>query len=290
MKNNYGPIGYKPNPVVQLLNGLFLLFLVATMLIPIWNTLVISLSSNASSMEVGLKMWPSEFSFEGYQTVWKTVRLWEPFLNNTIVTVVGTTLHVVLSAMAGYVLIQRGLPGRNLMISLIMLTMTIPGEAIMIPVYQVVKELDLLNTLTSLVVSGLVSGFSVLLIRNYFLSIPYELNESARIDGAGNMWIFVRMYLPLAKAGLATIALFEFVGKWNQFTPALLYITDQSKLTLQIALRSLVVESDATSSNFFMTPNVRMAGVMIAIIPLIVIYPFVQKFFVKGIMLGSTKE
>lgn len=287
---NNTQLGYKPSRSFQLINGLFLLLLVVTMILPIWNTFVVSVSSNSASMEVGLKLWPSVFSLEGYSTVWETVRLWQPFLNNVIVTVVGTSLHVLLSAMAGYVLIQRELPGRRLMVSLIMVTMTIPGEAIMIPLYQVIKEFHLLNTLSSIVISGLVSGFSVLLMRNYFLSVPYEISEAARIDGAGHYWIFFRMYIPLASAGLATVALFEFVGKWNHFTPALLYITEQSKFTLQVALRALVMQSDATSSNFFMTPNVRMAGVMIAIIPLIVIYPFVQKFFIQGIMVGSTKE
>ncbi|MFS0862127.1 carbohydrate ABC transporter permease [Fredinandcohnia sp. 179-A 10B2 NHS] len=271
-------------------NTIFLLLLVLTMIIPLLNTITVSLSSNIESMKPGIKLFPTEISFEGYETIWKKMELWRPFANNVYVTVVGTVIHVFLSAMAGYVLIQRGLPGKKLMLTLIMLTMMIPGEAIMIPLYVVNKDLGLLNTLSSLIIHGLVSGFSVLLMRNFFLSVPYSLAESAKMDGAGDFRVFVQIYLPLAKPGLATVTLFEFVSRWNHFTSALLYINDDTKYTLQLALRSIILTSDATSSSDFMTANVRMAGIVIALIPLLIIYPFVQKYFVKGIMLGSTKE
>jgi putative aldouronate transport system permease protein len=272
------------------LNTLFLILLVLTMIIPLLNTLVVSLSSNIESMKPGIKLFPTEISFEGYETIWRKLELWRPFYNNVLVTVFGTFFHVFLSAMAGYVLVQKELPGKKWMTALILLTMMIPGEAIMIPLYVVNKDLGLLNTLTGLVINGLVSGFSVLLMRNFFLSVSYELAESARMDGAGDFKIFLRIYLPLAKPGLATVTLFEFVSRWNHFTSALLYINDDKKYTLQLALRSLIISSDATSSSDFITANVRMAGIIIALIPLLAIYPFVQKYFVKGIMLGSGKE
>ncbi|KAA0565778.1 carbohydrate ABC transporter permease [Bacillus sp. CH30_1T] len=272
------------------LNTLFLLLLILTMIVPLLNALTVSLSSNIESMKPGIKLFPTEISFEGYVTIWNKMELWRPFYNNVIVTVVGTILHVFLSAMAGYVLVQRGLPGKKLMITLIMLTMMIPGEAIMIPLYVVNKELGLLNTLSSLVIHGLVSGFSVLLMRNYFSTVSHDLAESARMDGAGDLRIFFRVFLPLAKPGLATVTLFEFVSRWNHFTSALLYINDDQKYTLQLALRSIIFTSDSTSSSDFITANVRMAGIIIALIPLLVIYPYVQKYFVKGIMLGSSKE
>ncbi|MGM0838467.1 MAG: carbohydrate ABC transporter permease [Bacillota bacterium] len=276
--------------VFYTLNILFLLILIISMIVPLLNTLTVSLSSNIESMKPGIKLWPKEISFEGYATIWKKLELWRPFYNNTIVTVLGTFFHVFLSAMAGYVLVQRGLPGKKIMITLILVTMMIPGEAIMIPLYIVNKDLGLLNTLTSLVIHGLVSGFSVLLMRNYFMTVSNELAESARIDGAGDLRIFLQIYLPLAKPGLATVTLFEFVSRWNHFTSALLYINDDSKYTLQIALRSLILANDATSSSDFITANVRMAGIIIALLPLIIIYPYAQKYFIKGIMLGSTKD
>lgn len=279
-----------PGLVFDAVNILFLLLLVLTMIIPFLNTLALAFSSNFASMQPGIVLWPKEFSLEGFSTVWNRMKLYLPFTNNVIVTVVGTVGHVFLSSMAGYVLIQKGLPGKRWMLSAILLTMMIPSEAIMIPLYIVNQDLGLLNTLSSLILSGFVSGFSVMLMRNFFLSVPYEMSESARIDGAGDLRIFFMMYLPLASAGLATVTLFEFVSRWNQFTPALLYINDSSKYTLQIALKSLIVDTDSTSSNFMITTNVRMAGIVIALLPLIVIYPYVQKYFVKGMFVGANKE
>lgn len=272
------------------LNTLFILLLVLTMVIPFLNVFALSFSSNMASMSPAIILWPKEFSVEGYATVWSRLDLWLPFLNNSIVTVVGTIAHVLLSAMAGYVLIQPNLPGKKFLVSLILLTMMVPHESIMVPLYIVNKDLHLLDTLSSLIISGIVSGFSILLMRNFFYSVPYEMSESAKIDGAGELRIFWAMYLPLAKAGLATITLFEFVSRWNQFTAALLFINDQKKYTLQIALKALIIDTDATSSGFFITTNVRMAGIVIALIPLLVIYPYVQKYFVKGIMIGANKE
>lgn len=279
-----------PGRVFDVVNILFLLLLVSTMVIPFLNTLALAFSSNFASMQPGIVLWPKEFSLEGFSTVWNRMKLYLPFTNNVIVTVVGTVGHVFLSSMAGYVLIQKGLPGKKWMLSAILLTMMIPSEAIMIPLYIVNQDLGLLNTLSSLILSGFVSGFSVMLMRNFFLSVPYEMSESARIDGAGDLRIFFTMYLPLARAGLATVTLFEFVSRWNQFTPALLYINDSSKYTLQIALKSLIVDTDSTSSNFLITTNVRMAGIVIALLPLIIIYPYVQKYFVKGMFVGANKE
>lgn len=279
-----------PGRVFDAVNILFLLLLVSSMVIPFLNTLALAFSSNFASMQPGIVLWPKEFSLEGFSTVWNRMKLYLPFTNNVIVTVVGTVGHVFLSSMAGYVLIQKGLPGKKWMLSAILLTMMIPSEAIMIPLYIVNQDLGLLNTLSSLILSGFVSGFSVMLMRNFFLSVPYEMSESARIDGAGDLRIFFTMYLPLARAGLATVTLFEFVSRWNQFTPALLYINDSSKYTLQIALKSLIVDTDSTSSNFLITTNVRMAGIVIALLPLIVIYPYVQKYFVKGMFVGANKE
>jgi putative aldouronate transport system permease protein len=274
----------------NLLLALFLWALIATMIIPLLNVLTVSFSTSLDSVRPGIHLWPSEWSLEGYQTVWERLELWRPFMNSVIVTVFGTFFHVMLASLAGYVLIQRELPGKSMLISFILGTMVIPSETIMIPLYIVNKDLGLLNTLTSLVIAGLVSGFSILLLRNYFLGVPYELAEAARIDGANDFRIYLRIYLPVSTPGLATVALFEFVSRWNQFMVALLYIKDTDLFTMQLALRSLVISSDSTSRAEFIGPNVQMAGIVIALIPLILIYPLAQKYFIKGITLGATKE
>jgi len=274
----------------NVVNVTFMALLVAVMIVPFVNVLAVAFSSNLSSLELGIKLWPSTWSVEGFRTVWINVGLQRAFINSVIVTSIGTVLHVGLAAFAGYVLIQRNLPGKELMIGFILATMAIPGELIMIPLFIVNQNLGLLNTLAALVFSGLVSGFSILLIRNYFQSVPYDLWESAKIDGAGDFFIFRTIYLPLSQAGLATIALFELVSRWNQFLPVILYISDSSKYTLQVTLQALVTENEGVSGTSMITPNVRMAGIVIAILPLVALYPFMQKYFVQGITLGSVKE
>ncbi len=272
------------------LNVVVMALLAAVMIIPFLNVLAVAFSSRLTSMDTGIKLWPSEWSVDGFQTVWINVGLQRAFINSVIVTSIGTTLHVLLAAFAAYVLIQRNLPGRRLLIALIIATMAIPGELIMIPLFIVNKNLGLLNTLAALVFSGLVSGFSILLLQNYFRSVPYDLWESAKIDGAGDFHIFRTIYLPLSQAGLATVGLFELVGRWNQFLPVILYISDSSKYTLQVTLQSLVSPEMATSGTSLVTPNVQMAGIVIAILPLVILYPLMQRYFVEGITLGSVKE
>lgn len=173
---------------------------------------------------------------------------------------------------------------------LLFLTMSVPGEAIMVPLYIVNRQLGLLNTLTALVLSGLVSGFSILLLFNYFRGVPLSLAEAARIDGAGDFTIFSRVYLPISVPGLAAVSLFETVGRWNQFTAPLLYVTDPEKYTVQLALQRVVASNDSVSGADVVLPNTQMAAVVIAVGVLVLVFPFVQRFFVKGIVLGATKE
>lgn len=269
---------------------LFLLGAMSVMIIPFWNVIAVAFSSGLGSMSSGIILWPRDFSFDGFKVIWTNLGLERAFLNSLFVTSIGTVAHVALACLAGYVLIQKDLPGRKLILIFILATMAIPGELIMIPLYIVFRNLGLYNSLWALVISGMVSGFSILLMRNFFSGVPFDLAESARIDGASDFHIFRTIYMPLAKAGIATIALFEMVGRWNMFLPVILYISDSQKYTLQVVLRSLVTENQGNSGTSMITPNVQMAGILIAILPLIMLYPFMQRYFVKGITLGSVKE
>lgn len=268
----------------------FLVILILLMIIPFVNVLAVAFSSPIASMDPGVILWPKDFSAEGFRTVWVNLNLQRPFINSVIVTSAGTLAHVALACFAGYVLIQKDLPGKTLMLVFILATMAVPSELIMIPLYIVNRQLGLIDTLYALIFSGMVSGFSILLLRNFFAGVPYDLAESAKIDGASDFHIFRTIYLPLSQAGIATIALFELVSRWNQFLPVILYINDSSKYTLQVALNALVTENLVTSGTSMITPNVRMAGIVIAILPLVALYPFMQRYFVQGITLGSVKE
>jgi putative aldouronate transport system permease protein len=268
----------------------FLGILMLMMVVPFVNVLAVAFSAPLASMEHGIILWPREFSVDGFETVWVNLDLQRAFMNSLIVTAAGTFFHVALCCFAAYVLIQRDLPGKALMLGFILATMAIPSELIMIPLYIVNKDLGLLNSLWALIFAGMVSGFSILLLRNFFASVPYDLAESAKIDGASDFYIFRTIYLPLSQAGIATITLFELVSRWNQFLHVVLYINDSKKYTLQVALNSLVTENLGTSGMSMITPNVRMAGIVIAILPLVILYPFMQRYFVQGLTLGSVKE
>ena len=199
-------------------------------------------------------------------------------------------MHVIICSMAGYVLIKEKFFGKTILVYAVTIPMMIPFEMIIIPVYITVKHLGLMNTLWSVTIVGVVSTFSILLMKNYFEGIPKSLEESAFIDGAGESTVFFRIYLPLAKAGLATITIFQFVVKWNHLLTAILFLNSPEKYTLQIALKSLVVSQELTSTTQSVANNTRMAGIVIAIVPLIFVYVFAQKYFIKGIMIGAVKE
>ncbi|MFV0411955.1 MAG: carbohydrate ABC transporter permease, partial [Oscillospiraceae bacterium] len=265
---------------------------VAIMLLPMWNVLVLSTSTALDASASGLKLWwNGRFTFEGYKYVFEVSKLGIPFLISLYVTTVGTVIQVVLSALAGYVLIQRGLPGKRFITSFIMLTMMIPGDLTLISIYQVNKQFSLLNSYTGLIVNGLISGFSILLIRNYFLSVPVSLAESARLDGASELRIFAGMYLPISMPGVATIFFIEFVAKWNSITIPATIITDQSKFTLPLMLRSMILQNNVSmSGGMVVPPNAIMAAVVISTVPLLLIYIFAQRFLLSGMTLGATKE
>jgi putative aldouronate transport system permease protein len=269
---------------------IILLLMAATMIIPLWSVVITSLSSRYASLQPGILLWPSQFSFDGYATLFYRVDLWRPFANTMFVTLVGTVIHIVLSCLAGYALTQEELPFRRSIAVFILITLTIPSQVILVPLFVIFRQLHLLNTLYSLIVSGAVSAFSILLMKTYFEQIPREIVDSARIDGAGAVTLLRDFYVPLALPGIITIASFEIVSRYNMFTEPLLFINDPKLNTMQIALRAVVLKENPTSSSDFVAPNASMAGIVVALIPLLLFYPFIQRFLVRGLTLGGVKE
>jgi putative aldouronate transport system permease protein len=275
--------------VFSLLNGLFLFTLAITMVIPLINVLAVSFTTNLESYENTIKLFPREPSVIGYIQLFQRVAILTPFINNIIVTVSGTILHILFCSMAGYVLVREKFKGKVLLVALCTIPMMVPFQMIIIPVYVTMRRLGLIDTLYALILTGVISTFSIFLMKNYFEGIPKSLEESALVDGATELIIFFRIYLPLAKPGLATIGIFEFVSRWNQFLPAVLFINSSEKYTLQIALRSLIVNQELTSTTQSVANNAQMAGIVITVLPLIIIYVFAQKYFIKGAMAGAVK-
>lgn len=273
-----------------IVNNVVLVFLALSMLVPLVNVLAVSFTTDLESFENTIKLFPREPSAVGYKILFERVAIWRPFINNTIVTIVGTTLHVILASVAGYVLTKERFFGKGLLVLIVTIPMMIPFQMIIIPVFVMVRRLGMMDTLWALIVIDIVATFSILLMKNYFEGIPVSLAESAYMDGAREFTIFSRIYIPLAVPGLATITIFQFVSRWNQFLPAVLFINSAKNYTLQIALRSLVVNQELTSTTQQVANNTRMAGIVISIVPLILVYVFAQRYFIKGIMVGAIKE
>ncbi len=273
------------------IGGVILAIIFLIMFVPMWNVIVMSTSTALDASASGIKLWWTKFSIDGYRYVFEVAKLGRPFLNSLFVSTVGVLFQVVLSAFAGYVLIQRELPGKKLITSFVMLTMMVPGDLTLISIYQMNKQLGLLNSYAGLIANGLVSGFSILVMRNYFIFVPHSLAESSRLDGASELKIFTGIYLPLSIPGLATVFFMEFVAKWNSIMLPATLVTNQELFTLPLMLKSLIIQTEVSTSGTAMAPNnAIMAAVLISTAPLLLIYIFAQQFLISGLSLGSSKE
>lgn len=269
---------------------LFLLLVGVIMFLPMWNVIVVSTTTALEASRSGVHLWWREFSIEGFRYVFEVTKLARPFLNSLFVTTVGTVIQVLLASFAGYVLIQRDLPFKNGITSFIMLTMMIPGDLTMISIYQLNRDLGLLNSYTGLILNGLIAGSSILLMRNYFKSISYTLAESARIDGASELRIFAGIFLPISLPGLATVFFMDFVSRWNSITIPAAILTDESMYTLPLKLKAMILSTSSVSGTAQIPENAIMAAIVITAVPLLLIYVFAQKFLLSGLNLGATKE
>lgn len=236
-------------------------------------------------------------SLEAYRMVFSNREILIGYGNTLFRTIVGTLLTLLATALAAYPLSRKNMPFRRRMTFLVMFTMLFSGG--LVPGYLLIRSLGLINSIWVYVLPTLVSAFNILILKNFFQSIPDSLAESAMMDGANDFSILFRIYLPLSKPALATIALWTAVGHWNSWFDGLLYMTDNSKQVLQVFLRRIVIENSTemvekgilNPSLLSFTPEtIKAATVVVTILPILFIYPFAQKYFVKGTMLGSVKE
>lgn len=275
---------------IRIISWIFLVGVSLTMIVPLLNVVATSLTTKSGSLQPGVILWPDPVSVEGYYTLFNRMRFWLPFMNTMYVTVVGTAAHVLLCAIAGYALSRADLPGRGWIVGGILMTLAIPTQTILVPLFIVFRDFGLLNTLLSLIIVDLVTAFSIILMKTYFEQVPRAIIESAQLDGAGHVRLFFNFYVPLSLPGIITITVFEMVKKYNLFIHPLLFISDPDKTTLQIALQSVVGGEGSTFSSDFITPNVMMAGIVAALVPLLVFFAFFQRYLVKGVTMGGVKE
>ncbi len=272
--------------VFPYINGLMFVLICLVILVPIWKVLIDSLDLSTG---YGMKLLPTNFGWDGYVTVLTNPTLLTPLRNSVITTISGTFLGLFLSTLGAYVLIQWDMPGRGLFAGILMFTMVFSGG--MIPSYIVMRQLHLTNTLWSVILPPAISVYNLVLMRNFFEGIPNSLFESATLDGCTPMQTFYKIALPLSKAALASIGLMFAVSYWNDYTNYKLYITKANLYNFQMKLRSMMQGSNLPNAVGSATENtVQNAAVIVAILPFMILYPFLQKYFVKGINIGAVKE
>mgnify|MGYP001440692934 CR=1 FL=1 len=276
------------------INYVLLTLIILICVIPYLNIVAKSFSGEAHVMAGDVFLIPMDFNLKAYEVVFGSRIFLDALKVSVFVTVTGTVLNVTLTILAGYALSRQRLAGQKVFMFLFVFTMLFSGG--MIPSYLVVKETGLLNSLWALIIPGLVSPFQMIIMRLYFYTIPNSLEESAKMDGASHTRILISIMIPLAMPAIATIALFYAVEYWNSYFDALMYINRRERFPLQVYLRdTLINASDANLENMDLMMNVaqesvRGATVVAATLPILLVYPFLQKHFVKGVMLGAVKE
>ncbi|MBL1224087.1 carbohydrate ABC transporter permease [Enterococcus sp. BWR-S5] len=286
----------KDSKIFNLVNVILLLVFTVVIVVPIWNIVASSFASSTALAEGNFIFWPSEISFENYNRVLKDPSIWRSLLVSVGKTVIGVLAHTLFCAIMAYALSKRDLKGRTLYSTMGIITMFFTGG--MIPTYLLIKSLGLLNTFWVYIIPALLSYYDVIILMNFFRDVPVSLEESAKIDGASDWKVFTSIYAPLSKPALATIALFHGVWQWNDFMTAKLYVTDKALYPLQMKLYEIITQSQAASSqglNAALTINttskgVQLATIVITTVPIIMIYPLLQRHFISGMMLGAVKE
>ena len=268
------------------INGFIFVLVCLIILVPIWKVLIDSLDLTTG---YGLKLIPTKFGLDGYASIFTNPSLLRPLWVSIYTTVAGTFLGLLLSTMGAYVLIQWDMPFRTTFANILLLTMIFSGG--MIPSYLVMRGLGLTDNPLGPILLPAINVYNLVLMRNFFEGIPKSLFESADLDGCSPMGTFWRIALPLSKAALASIGLMFAVAYWNDYTNFKLYITNRNLYNFQMKLRDMMQSSDLPESVGSATENtIRNACVITAILPFMVLYPFLQKYFVKGINIGAVKE
>lgn len=282
--------------VFDVFNYLFLTFYAIIAIVPFFYVIAGSFASEVEHARRAFFLIPREINFDAYRYIFSSTTLSRSIMVSVLITVVGVIINLFFTLTMAYPLSKKHLIGRNWILNAVIFFMVFSGG--MIPNYLVVKSLGLVNKYWALWLPAAITPFNLLVIKNFFQGIPEELEESARIDGCTDLQVLLRIVLPLSKPVIATFALFYAVGHWNQFFNALIYLNDYRKWPLQVLLRSIVILSSGMLGDYsqldpeFVEPPevaVKMAVIVVGTVPILVVYPFLQKYFVKGVMIGSLK-
>ncbi|OIB01861.1 ABC transporter permease [Paenibacillus sp. LC231] len=281
------------NRLFDIINHSILFIVAIVCVLPFVYVLAVSFASPAEVAKGGLILWPKEWSLVSYQYIFSSDTLPRSLLVSIYITVVGTLINLAFTSLMAYPLSKPHLRGRNPILLGVLITILFSGG--MIPTYFVVNGLNLTNTLWSLMIPSAISAFNLIVLKNFFQQIPDGLEDSAKIDGCNDLGVLIRIVLPLSLPAMATFGLFYAVAHWNTFFNAILYINDNEKWPIQVLLREIVILAqsrvgDSSFDEMDVQPlTIRMAVIVFATVPILLVYPFLQKHFAKGVMLGSVK-
>jgi len=258
---------------------------------PFYNAILISISPEEVYLNTPLLLWPTEITWDNYEAVFANEQLWSGFRVTMLLLIVGTAYQLFFTVITGYALSRRNWVGKNFVMNMILVTMFFGGG--LVPYFHLIKNLGLYDNILVMIIPGAIDTYNMLLMRNYFASLPTEMEESAKIDGANDIQIFAKVYLPMSLPMLATVGLFFAVGNWNSWYNAMLFIENPKYQPLQLVLRNLI----ATSASQIEVPGqlktysegLTMATTLFTIIPMMCFYPFLQRYFVKGLVVGAIK-
>lgn len=289
--------GQKRFSVGQIILSLCVLLLVSTCVLPFLNVIAISLSSKSANLLGKVNFWPVEFTAQAYSVIIKDQSMIHALFYSVEMTVIYTAMAMVLTVLLAYPLSKDRLMGKKFFTLVVMFTMYFSGG--LIPSFLNVKNLGLYDTMWALILPGVISTYNVVIMKNFFLGLPRELEEAAYIDGANDFQVLVRIILPLSLPSIATLSLFYAVGKWNSFSDALYYVTSRDLQPLQLKLYYLIkgttsieismVEGNAADTSRNISESIESACIIFATLPILVVYPFVQKYFVQGATIGAVK-
>ncbi len=282
--------------VFIILNTFAMLLFSLVILYPVLNVIAVSLSTDQYVYAGAVSVYPLGFKTDAYAKVLSSYSIWTSFGNSVFVSGMGALFTVFFTSLAAYPMACVKFHGKKLYTFMIMLTMWFGGG--MVPTFLVMSNLGLVNSLWSLIILSLLGAYNIVVLRSAFHAIPVSLLESASLDGANDFRILFQIVIPLSKATLATIALWSLVGHWNEFTNPVIYLRDYSQYTLQVLLRDVVLSTKGEMLGIYTDDDVRHlipeqitnATIVVAMIPMLIIYPFLQRYFVKGTMIGSVKE
>ena len=288
-KDKPGPSS-KIGPLDIVIFVILLLFALA-IIFPFYYLFLVSITPQDIYANTQFLIWTPVVTFDAYQEVFNNKAIWNGFGITCILLFGGTLYQLFFTVITGYALSRNNWFGKNFVMNMILVTMFFGGG--LIPYYLLIKDLGMLDTIWVMIIPGAIDTFNMLLMRNYFATLPKELEESARVDGANDVQIFVKIFLPLSLPMLATIGLFFAVGNWNSWYNGMIFNQSQNIKTLQQVLQSIVVNTSSTiptpSSGKINTESIKMAAIFFTIIPMMMFYPFLQRYFVKGIVVGAIK-